>query len=218
MPRPPEDPAEIAARAARSSARASWAQVLIAFVTLVVGGAAGFAVGRNTTSTRTVTTTVPTKAVVGSGDSTSTRTAQPMVPCAPRPGAPGPSNATVGTAGGPLVANQPIRGAIRAQGSKQYVSLCLTQAAEVTFSMDCLGGQCDELYAEFPAAADVTSDFNPRRPLTCDISVRGRYIVVVETNAVPVSYVLTVHSNDASALSPSLPASLAPPEPNQVKC
>lgn len=204
----------MAARAARTSAWAAWVQVGVAVVVAFgAGGGTGFVVGRKGTNTRTTThTRVDTvTTTVSSG-----ATAPPpgTVACAPRPGPPGPANSAPGQAAGPLVANQPVAGAIHATNETHYLALCLSRGAELTFSLDCIRGSCSAPFGSFPA--DSGSSFQPGQALTCNIKAPGRYTVSVQANDVPVTYQLLVQTRDAGALVDSLQANLPPPDPSRA--
>jgi hypothetical protein len=208
--RQPDRP-DPAVRAARSAARASWAQVAVACVALIVGllvgGGGGYLAGHTTSRTHTVTRTVTSSTTTQGGGVGG-------VACAPNPGAPGPRNDTTGTAAGPVTANIAVPATILATNEAHYLALCLKRPAEVTLSLNCIRGSCGSVFGEFPADADTPSAFQPGANTTCDLSAAGRYNIQIHATAVPVTYQLLVQTKDPGAVVSSLPADVPAPDPN----
>jgi hypothetical protein len=200
--------------AQRSSARAAWVNNALTAAGLVLtalgGGGAGYLVGHSTTKTTTTTVRrVVTQTVRVPGPNPQPR--PDATSCAPRPGRPGPSNDSPGHAAGPVVANVPVTGTIRGRNEVHYVALCLAKPAQLDFSIECTSG-CDfPAYAEFPVGADLTTEFEPGRPRTCNVKEPGRYTLMIQSNDVGAGYSLSVQTKAADAVVGSLPANTPPP-------
>jgi hypothetical protein len=201
--------------------------IVVAVVVALVTGIAGFAVGSSVGGTTdTVEQTVTNIVTATTTDENLGDTSLPgddgsgkTVPCSPGPG---PRkqyepNDSADRAAGPFVAGEALKGELRKSQDVDYWAFCVARPTQVTLSLECARGACDDVLADFPADADFANSFGTDKPITCRLPRAGHYRVKVDSDVVPVIYRIAVDSKAPDLVVDQVPPGF-PDEPNDVSC